>query len=243
MSVIKEATGLSYQAIEKELELQLIEELKDENSSLNLYSFKRGESLSKEEILYLLRVFYITVKDNITESSLNIHIGWIWGIYESSMTHKDRFFSVDYETFINIAVKHFDLKLIEPCDAETFYGLTCEDFLLSHFKDKEKIDLVQEVQRARDSKDFKKIILHEMKSNLAYWKQDANGGGTGLAKDGYSSGYSGSLYVNDFEVHTCPFEVMEDYRGKKETEMTFNKSNYWEILYQYLLKGCGATLF
>jgi hypothetical protein len=232
--------GLSPREIEIELEVQLKEELLDDNSSLNLYNFIKGESISKDEILYQLRTFYISVKVKDAEYDRHCHIGWADGI---SVRDNSVNFSVDYERFINIAIEHFDLKVIEPCTADEFYGLACKDFLMGHFEDKEVVNLTIEVQHAKDAKDFKKRVLGLMKDNLAYWKKDANGGGTGMSQDGFSSWYHGSLFVNDFKVDGSMHDTVCDYKGVNEVPVVFSKSNYWETLYDFLLKKSGATLF
>ena len=193
---------------------KLKEELLNKKSSLNLYVFKKQESLSREKILYNIRGFFIALDDNI-----------------------------NYDKFIDIIINHFNLRVIEPCDFDEFCGIACKDFLIDHFENKDIVDLSRIVQYSKDAKDFKKRILMLMKNNITHFREDANCGSTGINKDGFHSFYHGSLFVNDFSVEISIIKAVCEYKNIQFSKMIYNRHNYWEKLYYYLLSSSGATLF
>lgn len=234
--------GYNETELENLLYQYLIEELHDENSLLNLYSFSMNETTSKEEILASLRTHYIDVHVEGRKMALHCHIGDIDSI---NRIERSKSFHINYDRFIDAVINHYKMNIIEPCTYEEFLGLTSEEFLMTHFERKEEVNLLLEVQRAKNEKDFKHIILLLMKDNITHCKKTANGGGTGLSLDAYHSFYTGSLFVNDFSLTVDIYECVARYTGVSEREFsdTLGKRNFWKILYDYLLKKSGATLF
>ena len=237
MSVVYETP---FSQIEDRLLEELRQQLGDEKSCFNLYTFKKGDTLSKEEILYDLRTLYVSIRVEGTKYEKHCHMGYYDGDIMSDGSIQ---FAVDYAKFIDIVIKHYNINVVKQCSADECHGLICEEFLMGHFRDAKTINLVSMVQCARDAKDFKRKVLKVMKGNIGHWKKDSNSGGTGLSLDGFYSFYTGSLFVNDFEivVHLCDSVCI--YQGIKKSSVQFDKSNYWEKLYKYLLKKSGATLF
>ena len=237
MSTVYELSPLE---IERRLIEGLKQQLNDEKSCFNLYTFSKGDTLSKDEILYSLRTFYISLKVEDSKMEKHCHLGNVDGatLGEGSIS-----FAIDYDKFIDTIIEHYEINVIESCSANEYSGLICKDFLMSHFEDKKSVNLMIEVQRAKNAKDFKKRILDIMQNNITHWKKEANGGCTGMNLDGYHSFYTGSLFVNDFKIDAELGDAVCDYRGVKKERLIFAKANFWETLYEYLLKESGATLF
>lgn len=217
--------------------LSLNHQINDKNSDINKYTFtKKNENISRDEILHRLRSFYISNESN----TKHYYIGHEDGDYRSEKRVK---IDINYDVFIDIIVKHYQLNIVNSCSKEEFYNLVCQDFLMCHFEDKKSVDLINEVNYSKNSKEFKKRILNLMKDNIVHWKRESNGGQSGISKDGFHSYYHGSVFVNDFKIITqlhqtichknsINFELM-----KKE----INKNNYWDILYEYNLFLSGKT--
>ena len=245
ITYIEEMLLKDFGLTEKELEDRLLnglrDALNDEENSLNKYTFTKGETLSREEILGDLRAFWIPIEVKEYENQTrHCHIGSIMGV-----THKYEaiFFNIDYNKFIDMVIEHYSMNIVEGCSEDDFCGKACESFLMIHFEDKEKVNIKLEVQLAKDEKDFKHRILTLMKDNITYWQRTANGGQTGISSDGFHSWFDGSLYADRFRVDCVEYDSVATSKNKEVFSRTLGRNNYWGTLYDYLLKECGATLF
>ena len=81
-----------------------------------------------------------------------------------------------------------------------------------------------------------------MQNNIGYWQRTSNGGSSGLDKDGYSSFYTGSVYVDDFDIRTYMYDLVCRYKKIDAKEINISGIEFWKILYYHLLSKCN-TLF
>jgi hypothetical protein len=235
---MSELYGYTAKKLESLFMVQLSNELSDSKSDLNQYWFKKKETLSRDEVLERIRTVRVVIAcDNQLETYYRI------GELESDSIVKDSIpVPINYDLFIDKIINHYNINIVESCTLDAFCGYACEDFLLKHFEDKSKVDLKKEVQCCVTFKEFKKNILKLMQENITYWKRTANGGSSGLDKDGHSSFYTGSVFVDDFDIRVYTYELVCRYKKIEDVKIDISGIEFWKILYYHLLSRCN-TLF